>query len=242
MPHRHRLFVLAVAAAVTLFAGPGPALALTDDELLQLFQTQRDAFKAARESGNGQTRGLTLVTVEDVAVDATAPTLNQPDTTDTGATVSAATDDTVAGASGPTELQSPGIDAAAAAGTEPARTDVVFGDLAPEFQVNVNIRFGFDSAALADDQKPLLAQLCTVMKASDINLFRVVGHTDASGTDEYNEQLSRLRANEVKRYLVTDCGIAATRLEAIGLGERFLSNDGDPRAPENRRVEFQAMS
>ena len=42
--------------------------------------------------------------------------------------------------------------------------------------------------------------------------------------------------------LVTDCGIAATRLEAIGLGERFLSNDGDPRAPENRRVEFQAMS
>jgi OOP family OmpA-OmpF porin len=51
-----------------------------------------------------------------------------------------------------------------------------------------------------------------------------------------------LRAEEVKRRLVSDCGIEATRLQAMGLGERFLYDEADPKAAENRRVEFQAMS
>src|SRR5690606_11663523 len=107
---------------------------------------------------------------------------------------------------------------------------------------NVHISFAFDSAALADDQKPQLVQLCNVMKGSDIQLFRIVGHTDAAGSDAYNEKLSMLRAQEVQRYFVNDCGIDKARLEAIGLGERFLANEADPRSGENRRVEFQALS
>ncbi len=119
---------------------------------------------------------------------------------------------------------------------------VVFGQFAPELQVNVAVRFAFDSASIAPDQHPALERMCSVMQKSDIALFRIVGHTDAKGSDSYNESLSRLRAEEVRRWLMRDCGIAGSRLEALGMGERFLANQADPAAAENRRVEFQALS
>ncbi len=109
-------------------------------------------------------------------------------------------------------------------------------------QVNIRITFDFDSAALRDDQKPRLAALCNVMRDIDIERFRIIGHTDAVGSHRYNQRLSLLRAEEVKRYLVRECGIAADRLEAIGVGPDFLFDADDPRSPANRRVEFQALS
>lgn len=108
-------------------------------------------------------------------------------------------------------------------------------------QVNIKIKFDFDSASLRNDQKPQLATLCEVMKAVDVKLFQIVGHTDSSGSASYNEKLSLLRAQEVKRHLVNECGIAETRLEAIGMGEAAPFNAADPRSDENRRVEFQAL-
>lgn len=108
-------------------------------------------------------------------------------------------------------------------------------------QVNIKIKFDFDSATLRDDQKPQLATLCEVMKAVDVQLFQIVGHTDSSGSASYNENLSLLRAKEVKRHLVTECGIPETRLEAIGMGESAPFNADDPRSDDNRRVEFQAL-
>ncbi|MCI5109213.1 MAG: OmpA family protein [Marivita sp.] len=108
-------------------------------------------------------------------------------------------------------------------------------------QVNIKIKFDFDSATLRDDQKPQLATLCDVMKSVDVQLFQIVGHTDSSGSASYNENLSLLRAKEVKRHLVSECGIAEDRLEAIGMGESAPFNPDDPRADENRRVEFQAL-
>lgn len=114
--------------------------------------------------------------------------------------------------------------------------------LAPEDQVNIQISFDFDSAALRADQKPKLATLCEVMKSIDIELFRIVGHTDASGSAAYNERLSLLRAQEVKRYLTDECGVEASRLEAVGVGESFPLDMADPNGDVNRRVEFQALS
>lgn len=109
-------------------------------------------------------------------------------------------------------------------------------------QVNIQISFDFDSAALREDQKPKLATLCQVMNAVDVEVFNIVGHTDASGSASYNDRLSKLRAEEVKRHLVTNCGIAPERLNAEGVGERFPFDENNPRADENRRVEFQALS
>jgi outer membrane protein OmpA-like peptidoglycan-associated protein len=108
-------------------------------------------------------------------------------------------------------------------------------------QVNINISFDFDSAALRADQKPRLAALCNVMKTADIARYRIVGHTDSSGSAAYNERLSLLRAEEVKRFLTSDCGIAADRMEAVGVGSQFLSDPANPRGDVNRRVEFQAL-
>ena len=73
-------------------------------------------------------------------------------------------------------------------------------------------------------------------------MLRIVGHTDASGPWSYNLKLSELRAEEVKRFFENDCGVAADRLQAIGVGEQFPFDDRDPGAAVNRRVEFQAIS
>lgn len=109
-------------------------------------------------------------------------------------------------------------------------------------QINIRIAFDFDSAALNGSEKVKLAAMCEAMQISDIDVFRIVGHTDASGTASYNERLSLLRAQEVKRHLISECGIAETRLEAIGVGESSLFDTADPRSDANRRVEFQFVS
>lgn len=127
-------------------------------------------------------------------------------------------------------------DTSAAAVTE-VRADAIPRDE----QVNVNITFDFDSAALRADQRPKLVSLCNAVRAADVQTLRIVGHTDAAGTAEYNERLSRLRAEEVKRVLEADCDLPGTVMEAIGVGEQFPYDPDNPRADVNRRVEFQAL-
>ena len=101
--------------------------------------------------------------------------------------------------------------------------------------------FDFDSAALRDDQKPKLQDLCVALKSADVQMIRILGHTDSSGSASYNERLSKLRAEEVKRFLTADCGFPAFRMEAQGVGERFPFDPENPAADVNRRVEFQAL-
>jgi outer membrane protein OmpA-like peptidoglycan-associated protein len=122
-----------------------------------------------------------------------------------------------------------------------AAPEVEYTEVDKADQVNIKIKFDFDSATLRDDQKTQLDTLCQVMKAVDVKLFQIVGHTDSSGSASYNQNLSLLRAKEVKRHLVNECGIDETRLEAIGMGEAVPFNPADPRGDENRRVEFQAL-
>ena len=108
-------------------------------------------------------------------------------------------------------------------------------------QVNIQIAFDFDSAALREDQLPKLAALCEAMKSVDVEVFQIIGHTDSSGKASYNQRLSLLRAQEVKHNLVKTCGIDENRLQAIGLGESAPFDEENPRADINRRVEFQAL-
>jgi outer membrane protein OmpA-like peptidoglycan-associated protein len=108
-------------------------------------------------------------------------------------------------------------------------------------QINVQISFDFDSAALRSDQAPKLANMCESMKLMDGTVFQIIGHTDSSGSAGYNERLSLLRAQEVRRHLISSCGVAEDMLKAIGMGETAPYNQDNPRADENRRVEFQAL-
>lgn len=109
-------------------------------------------------------------------------------------------------------------------------------------QVNMRVSFAFDSAAIAESEKPKLRQICSVIDEAGIGLFRIVGHTDATGDAAYNQRLSVRRAEEVMRFFTDGCGISPERLEAIGVGKQFPFNPADPYAGENRRVEFQAIS
>lgn len=193
---------------------------LSVEELLQKFERQKQVFNEAENSGLGQTRGLKLVTVEDAVAEPAAAA-----EADAGATVTADTE----------------TDQPVQVAMDP-NAPLVFGQLDPELQVNLQIKFDFDSAALSNVEKPKLDKMCAVLKQSSINLFRIVGHTDTSGSEEYNERLSILRAKEVARHLTQECGIDPARLQTIGMGERFPFNSADPRADENRRVEFQALS
>ena len=142
-------------------------------------------------------------------------------------------------------IATPGADATGTDDAAPEATGTVaqeVGSIVPkDEQVNINVSFDFDSAALREDQKPKLASLCDALKAADVQKIRILGHTDASGSESYNERLSKLRAEEVKRYLISDCGYPAERMEAVGVGERFPFDPDDPLADVNRRVEFQAL-
>ena len=120
--------------------------------------------------------------------------------------------------------------------------DTTYVALDPTSQVNFEIKFAFDSAALAPTEVSKLDTLCEVMKTSEITQFKIIGHTDASGTDSYNQNLSLLRAEEVKRHLVENCGVPDAKLVAEGVGEAFPMDPNDPRSDVNRRVEFQVGS
>jgi OmpA-OmpF porin, OOP family len=233
----------AILASLALIASFLPAAGfsqdLTEDELLKLFLAQRDAYKAAVEGNTSLTRGLTLVTADDVEI------ATEGGKTDT-ATTDASAADTAATPTDTTKTEDVAVTAATQPETQPetqvASETATLVKMPADLGVNIRIEFAFDSAALEEAQKPKLQTLCKVMQKSDINLFRIIGHTDASGTDDYNERLSRLRAEEVQRFFINDCGIDAGRLEAVGLGKRFLLEDVDPKSEQNRRVEFQALS
>jgi OOP family OmpA-OmpF porin len=66
---------------------------------------------------------------------------------------------------------------------------------------------------------------------------RIVGHADASGTPEVNQQLSVKRAESVKEYLVQK-GADPGMLVVVGQGSKDLANPANPTAAENRRVEI----
>jgi OmpA-OmpF porin, OOP family len=132
--------------------------------------------------------------------------------------------------------------ATAATATEAAPASQTYVQLDRADQVNIQISFDFDSAALRQTEKVKLVALCDAIRESDIQLFRIVGHTDSAGAASYNERLSLLRAEEVKRHLTGECGIDETRLEAIGVGQSFPLDPDDTRSDVNRRVEFQVVS
>ncbi|WP_298233480.1 OmpA family protein [uncultured Azohydromonas sp.] len=102
------------------------------------------------------------------------------------------------------------------------------------------VRFGFNSAEIdptARRQLDALAEGIRLLPAD--RAVRIEGHTDAIGSEDYNERLSQRRALAVQQYLVSRHGIAPQRLRAVGLGELAPLDGLDPEAPQNRRVQFR---
>jgi outer membrane protein OmpA-like peptidoglycan-associated protein len=105
--------------------------------------------------------------------------------------------------------------------------------------VAVAIAFAFDSAVLDATAYPVLDNLAEGIKLTDANARVVIeGHTDASGSEPYNQGLSERRAQSVRHYLIEHHGVAPARLLGIGRGESQLLLPNAPANAKNRRVQF----
>jgi len=105
------------------------------------------------------------------------------------------------------------------------------------------VSFDFGSAAIKPAFKPTLLKLADVLRKYDRNEITIVGHTDALGSDGYNQLLSERRAAAVRDEL-TILGVPPSRLRAIGRGEFEPRADNGTEAGRqlNRRVEILVQS
>lgn len=106
--------------------------------------------------------------------------------------------------------------------------------------ISLNVLFATNSAELTPQARRLLDELGRALTSADLSpyRFRIEGHTDTTGSAEYNLLLSERRAQAVRDYLVQRFGISRTRLETVGLGQtRLAVPTGDNvDEPRNRRV------
>lgn len=104
------------------------------------------------------------------------------------------------------------------------------------------IRFAFNSDVLTPEYRSHLDRLSQVLKTPQLAqaCVRLVGHTDAIGSENFNLDLSHKRANSVRNYLVGTNGLVVTRIRAIGLGKTSPLAAVPSTHPIQRRVEIQA--
>ncbi|MGH7128195.1 MAG: OmpA family protein [Planctomycetaceae bacterium] len=105
------------------------------------------------------------------------------------------------------------------------------------------ILFDIGSDRIRPESTPTLKEIADMLEQhADLGLT-IEGHTDASGDDAANLNLSERRAASVKAYLVAKHGIDEARLDAQGFGESkpVASNDTAEGRQQNRRVELVKM-
>jgi outer membrane protein OmpA-like peptidoglycan-associated protein len=100
------------------------------------------------------------------------------------------------------------------------------------------ITFHTDSAELTPESISVLRTVANALQSDRLAgfSFKVEGHADPRGGDEYNQRLSEARAQAVVSYLVKEYGILPERLVPVGKGSTELYDEKHPEAPENRRV------
>lgn len=105
-------------------------------------------------------------------------------------------------------------------------------------EVDLKVNFAIDSAKIDSDYDGDIERVANFMKRSKGSTVFVAGHTDSTGTAEYNKKLSHKRAESVAGTLIYQFGIEENRVNAMGYGESQPVADNktaDGRAA-NRRV------
>lgn len=126
----------------------------------------------------------------------------------------------------------------------PAVDEAASRTTAPEGTAAAALALPFQSgsAALTPDAEKVLEALGRALNSAELSRyrFRIEGHTDTAGEAPVNLALSERRAATVREYLVGRQGVAASRLDSVGLGETQLlvqTPDATPE-PRNRRVQI----
>jgi outer membrane protein OmpA-like peptidoglycan-associated protein len=102
-----------------------------------------------------------------------------------------------------------------------------------------DILFDVGKSTLKPGSQASIQRIAVVLTQYPQHQILVEGHTDATGSDDFNLQLSRDRANSVRTALVAG-GVEAARIAAEGFGESrpVASNDNAAGRQQNRRVEI----
>lgn len=107
--------------------------------------------------------------------------------------------------------------------------------------LSLPVRFAFGSVDIVPAARAQLDALATGIKMLPADaVITIEGHTDATGSEAYNLELSRGRARSVRDYLMHRHGIDGSHLKASGYGEYRPIEGSDPYAGVNRRVEFRS--
>ncbi|ODP38684.1 OmpA family protein [Sphingomonas turrisvirgatae] len=109
-------------------------------------------------------------------------------------------------------------------------------------QMPAGITFATDSANVQPQFRPTLDQVADVLDRYNQTFVDVYGHTDSTGSAQYNQTLSERRAAAVADYL-TSRGVESARLATRGFGltQPIASNDTPEGRAENRRVEIKVV-
>ena len=104
------------------------------------------------------------------------------------------------------------------------------------------VNFDFDKATIRPDAADILAEAARILEEEPGINVSVDGHTDAVGSDAYNERLSEQRAGAVRDHLAR-LGVAPGRLQTRGFGESrpVASNATEEGRAQNRRVELNVI-
>lgn len=107
----------------------------------------------------------------------------------------------------------------------------------PADNFDLRVNFNYNSETLTGPARSNLDEFAKALKDPRLanSQFLVEGHTDGAGSDAFNLDLSRRRAQSVVKYLASR-GVGPARLEAKGYGKQHLIVP-DPMASANRRVE-----
>jgi outer membrane protein OmpA-like peptidoglycan-associated protein len=100
------------------------------------------------------------------------------------------------------------------------------------------LHFASESIALTEAMKSQIAAIAEIAKASEMPDIDIAGNTDRAGTGDYNEDLSRRRAEVVRRRLIA-AGIAPESIHASwhGAGNPLAATPASGHQPRNRRDE-----
>lgn len=128
--------------------------------------------------------------------------------------------------------------------TRTAGTDVEVVRQGDDLLLNIpsGINFAYNSATVAPQFQRTLDQVAGVLAEYDRTYVDVYGHTDSTGSDAYNQDLSERRAGSVAGYLETR-GVQRARFGIRGFGETqpIESNETPEGQAANRRVEIKIV-
>jgi outer membrane protein OmpA-like peptidoglycan-associated protein len=107
--------------------------------------------------------------------------------------------------------------------------------------IKEGVNFTTNAANLTPQARHAIDGFLQSLSGIEEVLFLVAGHTDSSGSAEYNAALSKKRADSVAHYLITQKGIDPLRVAVAGYGEQtpLVANATAQGRLKNRRVEIQ---